>query len=345
MAQFEKIRAASEQHARSRDSIIIQLLKLLLGLWSNFDRWDDVDTVAGMAARSASLVDAATGRARLANRSYITSVLRELEVMPDSLPPLVNAYPRSNVGASDVYMRPVDQFIWRRRNGGTIEESQAAFEERLIEIAESDLAAADRDEAQRLYNAVQEVTAYRRIIHPELSKSGTCGLCIVASAQVYSTDELMPLHGGSCNCDTLPITIGNDPGFRLNDDDLKTIYAAAGSTAADDLVNTRVTINEHGELGPVLVKKGDHFKTAEEAGRPAYVKPTPESIRRDRTAERDGLVAKLASAQTRYDTMPSEVKFDRGGNTTPEAVALFRSIKYMRERVTQIDSFLSRLAA
>jgi hypothetical protein len=30
------------------------------------------------------------------------------------------------------------------------------------------------------------VTGYRRVVHPELSRTGTCGLCIVASDQVYN---------------------------------------------------------------------------------------------------------------------------------------------------------------
>lgn len=338
MASFEKLQLATERHAAARDGILLQLIKLLLGLWANFDRWDDEDAVAGMAARSATLLDSSTGTVRRLSRSYLTSVLRELDAMPDTLPELVNAYPRANVSGSEVYRRPVDEFIWRRRNGSSLAESKESFEQRMRDIAEADIAAADRDEARLIYDWAPLVTAYRRVIHPELSKSGTCGLCIVASQRMYSTDELLPLHGGSCNCDTLPITKDNDPGFRLNDADLKEIYAAAGSNAADDLVNTRITITEHGELGPVLIKKGDHFRTAEEAGRPAYVPPTAATIRRDREAELALLTADVARAQTRYDR-------DAGNLSDDVRIPLFRSINYMRERISSLDTFLANLAA
>ena len=342
MATLDKVQAATEKHSKQHDSLVLKLLQLLLGLWSGFDRWDDTDAVTGMAARSATLVDAATLKARLLTRSYMTTTLRELDALPASFPPVVNNYPRANTDGTTVYQRPVDQFIWRRRNGGTLIESQEAFEERLREIAETDMRPAERDEANLLMENAPDVIGYRRIIHPELSKSGTCGLCIVASAQVYHTADLMPLHGRTCHCDTMPITADSDPGLRLNDDDLKTIYAAAGSTAAEDLQNTRITINEHGELGPVLVKQGDHFKTAKETGRPDYRKPTPATIRQDRERERANLVETLAAAQARYDAMPTG---DPISDANAARVPLFRSIGYMRERINTIDAFLATLPA
>jgi hypothetical protein len=342
VANLEKLKAASNRHAAQRDGVLEQLLKLLFGLWGTYDRWDDVDAVAGMVARTASLVDSATTKTQRVTRAYATAVLQELDALPKSLPPIPDGYPRANVTPFEVYSRPVEQYIWRRRNGGTMEEARRSFENRLTEIASADIAAADRDEAQNVYAASPRVTGYRRVIHPELSKSGTCGLCIVASAQVYSTDELMPLHGGSCNCDTLPITDRDDPGLRLNDDDLKTIYAAAGSTAAEDLVNTRITITEHGELGPVLVKQGDHFKTAEDAGRPAFVKLTPEAVRAARSTERDVLLEQIDRAQARYDLMDKTLT-----NSSADAprIALFRSVSFMRERATALESLLRKSAA
>jgi hypothetical protein len=342
VADIEKLKAASNRHAAQRDGILEQLLKLLFGLWGSYNRWDDVDAVAGMVARTATLVDAATTKTQLVTRAYATSVLQQLDALPTSLPPIPEGYPRANVTPLEVYSRPVEQYIWRRRNGGTMEDARKAFENRLTEIASADIAAADRDEAQNIYAASPRVTGYRRVIHPELSKSGTCGLCIVASSQVYSTDDLLPLHGGSCNCDTLPITDGDDPGLRLNEDDLKTIYAAAGSTAAEDLLNTRITINEHGELGPVLVKHGDNYKTAEDAGRPAFVRLTPEAIRAARAAEHDILLEQIGHAQQRYDAM--DQTFTNSAADGPR-IALFRSIKYMRERATALESLLRKTAA
>ena len=344
MASIERLQRMSDKHAASRESILLQLIKLLFGLWADFDKWDDADLVAGMAARSATLVESASGQARILNRSYITTTLRELGTEARDVPAVLNTYPRSNATGSEVYRRPVDEFIWRRRNGGTLEESREAFEQRLREVAEADMRAAEREEVENVLTRALEVIGYRRIIHPELSKSGSCGLCIVASAQLYRTDELMPLHGGSCNCGVMAVTKTDDPGLRINDDDLKSIYAAAGSTAADDLVNTRIKINDHGELGPVLVKQGDHFRTAKEAGRPEYVKPTNASRRANAQREIRQLTEQAATAQAAYDEMPDGIKFDADGNTTPASIALFRSIRFMRERITTYERLLTQLA-
>jgi hypothetical protein len=76
----------------------------------------------------------------------------------------------------------------------------------------------------------------------------------------------MPIHE-RCHCGVLPIVGGKDPGRNLNEDEFKHIYGEAGSTAREDLAKVRVEVHEHGELGPVLRKKGDNFRG------PSDVKP------------------------------------------------------------------------
>jgi len=339
------IAAMATKQAASRDSIIVQLLKLLLGLWSGFDRWDDVDAVTGMAARSASLVESANLRSRVITRTFQTAVLKELGAGKAELATIVNSYPRANTTPTEVYSRPVQQYIWARRNGLAPSEATKAFEQRLTDVATQDVKLADRDEAQRVLGADPLVDRWRRVPHPELSKSGTCGLCWVAAQRVYTVGTLMAMHGPSCNCTIMGISKGDDPGLRINDADLKMLYAAAGSNQAADLLNTRITVTEHGELGPVLVKEGDHFRTPEEAGRPAYVPQTPDTIRADRTRERNDLAAQLEHARARLDAMPDSVKFDSVGGTTPEYIAVFRAAGYMRQRIAQLETFLTNFTA
>ena len=95
------------------------------------------------------------------------------------------------------------------------------------------------------------VTHYRRVIHPELSKGGTCGMCVVASDRVYKTGTLMPIHA-NCECTVAPIAGDDDPGHRINAADLRRLYGDAGGTGRAGLKRTRYRIDEHGELGPVL---------------------------------------------------------------------------------------------
>jgi hypothetical protein len=134
---------------------------------------------------------------------------------------------------------------------GLVEPEKAA-EDRLSRIVADDIALAARDQAREfLTKAVPRITNYRRVIHPELSTGGTCGLCAAASNRLYQVAELMPLHN-RCNCTVLPIYGGIDLGEQINAQDLKLLYGLAGSTGRADLAKVRYQVDSHGELGPVL---------------------------------------------------------------------------------------------
>jgi hypothetical protein len=325
MSDTARLAAMATAHAARRQTIIVKLLKLLLGLWGDFGSARDVDVVAGLAARSATLVGSSMLASRKLERAYLTTVLRELDAAPSSLPDLVNPYPRSGVSGMDVYRRPAEQFVYALSQGSSVEDARTIGVERLTGLGTQDVKLAERDEADRVYKASGKVIGWRRIIHPELSKTGTCGLCLVAATRFYTRGDLMPLHGPSCNCGTFPVTKTDDPGLKLNQDDLQNIYDTAGSTAAEDLLNTRVQVNEHGELGPILVREGDHFRTAKDAGRPEYVKPTPKSIR----SAQEKAVGEARGELSHLQSL-----------SNPDA----RSIKYVREHLTTLEQAL-KLAA
>ena len=102
----------------------------------------------------------------------------------------------------------------------------------------------------------KKVIGFRRVIRPELSKHGSCGLCVVAATNWYTIEHLKPIHH-LCKCVTVPVTKDEDPGFRWNQEDLRrnldAIYGAAGgTTSGDKLKRIRVKITEHGELGSML---------------------------------------------------------------------------------------------
>lgn len=115
------------------------------------------------------------------------------------------------------------------------------------------------------------VTMYRRVIHPELSRSGTCGLCVVASDRLYSIASLLPLHS-NCHCGVIPVTESSDPGSGLTQSDLNRVYKAAWNALSDkrrkeleaqgftyttygrDLMNVRVNYTVNGEIGPVMAR-------------------------------------------------------------------------------------------
>ena len=84
-----------------------------------------------------------------------------------------------------------------------------AFEEalrRIETIAEDDLLrAADKAHLDML-DKKSVWLGYRRVIHPELSETGTCGLCVVASTRVYGKKMLAPMHS-HCKCTTIGVSL------------------------------------------------------------------------------------------------------------------------------------------
>lgn len=248
-------------HAKRRESYLLALLRALLGLWGGFHQWENRDLVYARAARSAVLVDTTMSKTRMLARSYATGMLRELDASPvKPLPPIEDIYPRSGSTALEVYQRPVNQYLGELKRGVAEPDARKHALERFEELANMDMMLAEREETQRVFASSPKVTGRRRVIHPELSKSGqSCGLCLVASQNVYRVTELMPIHE-HCNCTDMAITVDHDPGLRLNRADLDKLYEAAGGNDMESLKQVRVSITEHGELGPILTAAEHEFR-------------------------------------------------------------------------------------
>lgn len=298
-----------QTYAKQQASLTEALLRALLALWLPFTWWGRPDMVNAAAAASVVHVDAANRRARRLARTFMMRQLEMIDAAPDALPPIVDTYERGGTPIVEVYKRPARQLEHKiRQDLKTLEQETGTktawpekvtddqwktFTDRLTSIVEDDLAATARDEAQKVLWAAPKIIGYRRVIHPEFSKTGTCGLCVVASSRFYTKGELMPLHD-KCKCTISPMTDTRDLGLNLNRQDLDKIYAAAGSYYAEDLKRITVQIREHGELGPILTKKGSEFRDVETVNRTSkrikytpYKKMTPVDQERMWTAQRD----------------------------------------------------------
>lgn len=143
--------------------------------------------------------------------------------------------------------------------------AQQKAEARIATVASTDVTLAVREQHRRNMSS-QGATGFRRILHPELSQTGPCGLCVVAADRIYKTEDLLPLHN-RCVCEVLPVYGRVDPGITLNGDDLRRIYGAAGGNTREALRRVRVVLTEHGELGPVLVHGEQNYRGPEEVAR------------------------------------------------------------------------------
>lgn len=158
----------------------------------------------------------------------------------------------------DVWERPFKVYRYQRSLGATHEAAVQAAVDRAATIVDDDLTLAMRESARRHAQATPGVIGLRRVIHPEMSKGGVCGLCIAASDRVYSVRRLLPVHG-HCRCTVAEVTKKSDPGSSLNSMSLDDLYRTAGGTGWE-LKATRYQVNEHGELGPVLAPKSTHWR-------------------------------------------------------------------------------------
>lgn len=253
---------------KARAALVNQYVSQAHMIWNALtpsDWWNDGMTYA-VAARMALLEMALIQQVRRLGVSYANETLRLVGVSPKGdVPGLV--FPRDNTDPWLVAQRPADTYRslavetpqirpkeWPSRTDETFQEVDKWLEQafnRLRTTVDEDVSRAQTSATLDRYKG-SKVLEYRRVLHPELSKTGSCGLCVVAADRWYSTSNLMPLHA-NCHCGVAPAGSDYDPGFQLNQKDLKRLYDEAGGTSSSALKQVRVKTITHGELGPVLL--------------------------------------------------------------------------------------------
>lgn len=144
---------------------------------------------------------------------------------------------------------------------------------RLASVTSTDLQLAKTHTARQVLAqqpADRQPTGYVRT----LEGPSSCGFCALASTRLYHVEELLPIHP-ACDCDVAPYY--GDPQLVVDPHQLERIHKLAadffgtsrasgvdrGSGAFD--YHDFVIVHEHGELGPVLARKGQHFAGPEAA--------------------------------------------------------------------------------
>lgn len=255
----DEVDAWVAQYAATRAHLEDRLTATARSAWLSFEGWYDAQLVGELAAELAGLSGHAQDLIIGAAQQYVGAVVgairgRHVEIPPTTVPPV-----RRGVDPQIVYSRPAEVYRLAVATGSDEREAVEKAVTRAEKLGATDVMLAGRA-AQHEQMRALKVSRYRRVLRPELSKHGSCGLCIAASTRVYTIGNLLPIHGGTCNCETVAIDGAKDPGHALNQDDLERLYAAAGSTAAADLKRVRAVVHEHGELGPVLARDGHEFR-------------------------------------------------------------------------------------
>jgi hypothetical protein len=265
---------------------------LILGLWRDVDPYDGRQVQAFTVAAARHMVTAQTATSRSAAASQ-SQLLAQLGVRVPGVPSnptdvrapsvsvvggrLVLARPGSvtvqygtradaKIAAADfttqgMFNRPARTVRAMEAGGADRASANTAAEQRIGTLVDDNVMLAQRfAEAEILHNAVNldtpkvRIIGYRRVIHPELSRTGVCGLCIAAADQKYKVGTLNPIHG-NCKCTIAAVTDEFDPADDVNAADLSALYKQSGGTSGAHLKRVRYQVDEHGELGPSLVPK------------------------------------------------------------------------------------------
>lgn len=247
----------ADREAAAVERITVNAERSIAALWVGFAAWYSAQAAAALAEQSLTIQQAArvqVGNLGIAYMREAIALLRGARVPAARL-----NLPPARLGADlvQVYSRPATAYQIAFSLTGEEDQAVGAAVERSSRLITADLVIARRDgEHQQMVAA--GVKRYRRIVHPERSQTGVCGLCLAASDRVYKVSELLPIHD-RCKCTTAEITEDYDPG-EANQVDLEALYDAAGSTDGRALKEIRFQVNEHGELGPVLTRRGDNFQ-------------------------------------------------------------------------------------
>ncbi len=261
MADLGRITARVDAHSAVRQTLAERAEQQVLRLVTSFDGWYDHAAITAMTADVVKYVEAAQRGVAQATDAYLAQVATEIigrTIRPAGI--IDPSTLRQGVTHQGAYGRLADQYRYQASIGTPVSDVMAGVVARAKAMVATDIALSFREQSHRNMISTPGFTGFRRIIRPEMSKNGACGLCIAASDRIYARADLLPLHGGSCHCTVLPILNGVDPGRSLNQGELDYVYGESGSMRAEDLRTTRFRVEQNGEIGPVLVHAGDHFR-------------------------------------------------------------------------------------
>lgn len=244
----------AQRQAAARASIATTTLRLVTREFTAVTDPRDPEVIDAVARTTLRLIQGGQAATANSTAAYLRAVLsqitsRHVAIVVGAV--VLGAGLRALQDPATAYHRAFEQWRFARSIGMPEPEAKAKGLDRITRQVDSDLSMAMRSAVRDVLTGTDEAIGYRRILHPEMSRGGSCGLCVAAADRTYSKAELLPLHTW-CRCDVMPMTRRHDPGLTLNEADLARLYAVAGSTARDDLKRVRVRVVDHGELGPIL---------------------------------------------------------------------------------------------
>ena len=261
-----------DAHGVRRTELDDRIQRLVEAEFARFGGWYSPRMVASVVSDVAERVaygQIAMAQLTDAHLSQVASYVSNRYIVGGTVPATMGQTLRRGVtNHEEVYTRVAAEFRRQRSLGATEPEALNAALARARAMVSTDMGLAFQHQS-RQFMRERRISYYRRVLRPELSKGGSCGLCVAASDRIYKRETLLPIHA-RCKCTVIQVTANTDPGTQLNDDTLAELYGAAGpdgkpSTAGPDLKRVRVKVFDHPELGPQLRVQGHNVRDLSEA--------------------------------------------------------------------------------
>lgn len=165
-----------------------------------------------------------------------------------------------NADPAVVYRRPAVTVYTALAQGAGFVQAVAEGAARLDSLLATDMQLAHTTQA-RSSMSQGGYEYYRRV----LSGSENCARCAIASTQRYHVRDLMPIHPG-CDCGVETVNADFDPGQVIDPDYLEQVHIEverftgfSDRGARDPDYRDLIVTHEHGEYGPTLAWRRDHF--------------------------------------------------------------------------------------
>lgn len=306
-AEQAAILAAQATYQAQQEQLRQQLAAAVIALWASATQFGDFSP--GQAAEWVERILPISLGAQRAMTAITVAQLNQMHQPPAPIIvlPVVGEALRGK-DPVEVYERPFREIRWRLSQGKTVEQAVRAGQRRALSIATTDLQLAHTTTAQRYIQQSRrerpgphgKIVGYRRVLS---NNPNHCALCVLASTLRYTRPDIkMAIHPG-CGCSVMPIYGDFDPGTTLDDErvvalheiirrDLGEKYVNADARSGQALYRDIVITHQHGELGPVLGVRGQHFeRDPNRPGRLGHnrVNPRPDTIGPEDVIDLDAL--------------------------------------------------------
>lgn len=280
-------------------------------LWGSLGSWRDAD-ITRMIAQIVPVVGGAQMQMVALTDAYLNAIAVAAGLpMPTGATPAraVTGTATRGVDPREVYRRPGASVWTALSEGKPLSEAVDAGLTRLLSLTGTDLQLAKTRTSLHRLQGDRSAAGYRRV----LTGSEDCGMCVLASTQRYHREDLMPIHPG-CDCDVAPIRGGVDPGQVIDPDRLDALHASVQQKFGKSDLGGReidyrlIEVREHGELGPVLTWKGQHFDGPSSVTEPSAPAPDRRLNAGDLTAEQGNTIAAMAQAVSRGELTNAEYR-------------------------------------